>query len=109
MLKAPYLRVLTPKTKNGVNLLYVGEGADRKVAYREDHLPLTARKHLEAENQFLPEDVRHVIEVVSEDNIPAIPVREKVDETRLIPLPEEQFQTFDPGKEDSNSKKQTKK
>lgn len=56
----PYLRVLTPETSDGVNLMMV---KDKKV-YRESHLPLTARKHLERKNLKLPEHLRHKIEEV---------------------------------------------
>lgn len=61
MLKAPYLRVSSPKTINGV-IPVIGD--DGRVAFREDHLPLTAKKALESQNAFLPESLRKKIEVV---------------------------------------------
>lgn len=61
MFKGDYLRVLTPITSDGVQLAVV----DGQVQYREDHLPLTARKTLERKNAKLPESLRKKIEVVS--------------------------------------------
>lgn len=66
-----YLRVLTPQTIDGVNLKYA-EGGER-VLFKETHLPLTARKHLEAENANLPQQLKHKIEVV----VSAEPVKPK--------------------------------
>jgi hypothetical protein len=45
----PYLRVLTPKTTNGILPLII----NGEQQYREDFLPLTARKQLEAKNRRL--------------------------------------------------------
>jgi hypothetical protein len=56
-----YLRVRTPQTTDGVNLRYT---ADERIDYKESHLPLTAKKHLEAENENLPNQLKHKIEVV---------------------------------------------
>lgn len=61
MLKGSYLRVLSPKTINGV-IPVIGE--DGRVAFREDHLPLSAKRAMEAQNGFLPESLRKKIEVV---------------------------------------------
>jgi hypothetical protein len=59
-----YLRVMTPQTIDGTNLKY---DAKNRVVEREDHLPLTARKHLERENDQLPAQLRHRIEEVSNE------------------------------------------
>jgi hypothetical protein len=55
-----YLRVLTPRTTNGNNLLIDGD----KVVYKEDHLPITAKKYLEIYNASLPHHLKKRIEVV---------------------------------------------
>lgn len=57
-----YLRVRTPQTIDGVNLKYSDDGS--RVLYKETHLPMTAKKHLEAENANLPQQLRHKLEVV---------------------------------------------
>ena len=61
MLKGNYLRVLSPRTTNGTNPKI---GPDGRIVYREDHLPLTAKRPLEAQNAKLPEHLRKIIEVV---------------------------------------------
>lgn len=53
-----YLRVLTPKTQNGVIPL---QGPDGRVVYKESHLPLTARKYLDRKNKKLPQYLKHII------------------------------------------------
>lgn len=58
----PYLRVLTPKTSNGVTPII--DEMTGKVVYREDHLPLSAKKGLEKENKYLPNHLKHKIEEV---------------------------------------------
>lgn len=55
-----YLRVLTPQTVDGINLMYEND----KPVYSEQHLPLTARKFLEKENEKLPNQLKHKIELV---------------------------------------------
>jgi hypothetical protein len=57
-----YLRVLTPQTVDGINLKY--DERTERVIRKETFLPLTAKKHLEAENETLPIQLRHTIEVV---------------------------------------------
>lgn len=69
----PYLRVLTPETTDGINLLYVN---DKKV-YRESHLPLSAQKHLERKNMKLPDQLKHKIEVVGYSEEPEIKATKK--------------------------------
>lgn len=59
-----YLRVTTPQTTNGSEIKYTDDG--RKVT-KETHLPLTARKHLELENEGLPPHLRHTLEEVSDE------------------------------------------
>ena len=68
-----YLRVLTPQTTDGTNLRY--DEATERVIKKETHLPLTARKFLEAENEQLPAQLRHVISEVDGDE-PA-PVKQR--------------------------------
>lgn len=55
-----YLRVLSPRTTNGNNLMTDGD----RVLYKEEHLPLTAKKYLELQNQSLPAHLKKRIEVV---------------------------------------------
>lgn len=62
MFKGDYLRVLTPKTSDGVSPLVDGEG---RIQYREDHLPLSAKKMLDKKNEKLTPVLRKKIEVVS--------------------------------------------
>lgn len=57
----PYLRILTPRTKDGSNPLY---GPDKQPTYKESHLPLSALKAMERENLNLPDHLKHVIEKV---------------------------------------------
>lgn len=56
-----YLRVLTPQTIDGVNLAY---DEDKKPIFKETHLPLTAKKYLEIENENRPQQIKHTLEVV---------------------------------------------
>lgn len=56
-----YLQVLTPQTIDGnVPLMVNG-----KQQYKESHLPLTARKRLEARNAKRPAHLKHIINEVS--------------------------------------------
>lgn len=71
LLGKKYLRVLTPQTIDGTNLKYSDDG--ERVLRKETHLPVTARKFLEAENANLPEQLRHRIEEVENEE----PVRPK--------------------------------
>lgn len=57
-----YLRVLTPKTINGVVPM---TGPDGRVVYKESHLPVTAKRHLEASNRKRSAHLKHKIELVS--------------------------------------------
>lgn len=61
--KGAYLRVLTPITNDGTNPLY---DEDRQPRYKESHLPLSARKHLERNNNRRPNQIKHIIEEVGE-------------------------------------------
>lgn len=65
----PYLRVLRPIPKDGMNLIYVN---DRPV-FQETHLPLSAKRGLEEENSTLPDQLKMKIEVVQDDDKPDIP------------------------------------
>lgn len=68
MFKGDYLRVQTPITSDGVLPVVENE----RIKYREDHLPLTAKKMLEQKNQRLPAGLRKRIEVVSSTVKPVI-------------------------------------
>lgn len=50
MFKGPYLRIITPVTSNGIIPV---TGEDGKVKTEESFAPLSARKHLEMENNRL--------------------------------------------------------
>jgi hypothetical protein len=63
-----YLRVLTPITSDGISPVVEND----RIKYREDHLPLTAKKMLEAKNEKLPTGLRKKIEVVSATAKPVI-------------------------------------
>lgn len=57
----PYLRVLTPRTTDGKNLLY---DKDLRIRYKESHFELSARAALEKENLTRPVQLRHIIKVM---------------------------------------------
>lgn len=59
--KGDYLRVMSPVTTNGMVNQF---GPDGRPLYKEDHLPVTARKALEKRNLKLPENLRKKIELV---------------------------------------------
>lgn len=59
--KGPYLRILEPRTTNGVNLKYDDNG---NIMYTEQHAPLSARKDFESRNAQLPKHLRLIIETV---------------------------------------------
>lgn len=63
-----YLRVLTPRTIDGMNVKYDDQ---RQVMFKETHLPVTARKYLLEENMSLPEHLHHKIEEVAFEVAPA--------------------------------------
>lgn len=69
--KKGYLRVTTPQTIDGTTLRYDEENGER-VVKKETHLPLTAKKYMDAENENLPNHLKHKIEVVpgEEDDAP---------------------------------------
>lgn len=75
MLEESYLRVRTPQTVDGLNLKYMPDGFTPM--YSEAHLPLTARKHIDAQNANLPAQLRHLVELVSNDSAPVIPGKKK--------------------------------
>jgi len=56
-----YLRVLSPRTTNGLSPEI---GQDGKIVFREDHLPLSAKRYLESQNKKLPDILKKTIEVV---------------------------------------------
>lgn len=62
MYNGPYLRVLTPRTTNGNNVLLDESGM---LQFREAHLPMSAKPHLDRQNRALPQHLRKKIEVVN--------------------------------------------
>lgn len=56
-----YLRVLTPRTTNGNNIMVNEDGV---LQYKEAHLPMSARPSLELLNRNTPQHLRKKIEVV---------------------------------------------
>lgn len=64
--KGKYLRVTTPKTKDGNVPLII----DNVPQTKENYLPISAKSYLERENLKRPEHLRHIIEVI-DDSIPA--------------------------------------
>lgn len=59
--EGPYLRVLSPRTEDGISLLTDEQG---RVVHKETFLPITAQRELEAQNVKLPKHLRKKIEVV---------------------------------------------
>lgn len=68
--KGDYLRVRTPLTSDGVSPIVEND----RIKYREDFLPLSAKRMLEKKNEKLPSALRKKIEVVSNEVRPTIPV-----------------------------------
>lgn len=58
--QGPYLRIKSPITTDGANILIVGD----RVQYKETHLPMSAKKYMEAQNAKLPGNLKKIIEVV---------------------------------------------
>lgn len=56
----PYLRVKSPITKDGSNILIV----DGQVQYKDTYLPMSAKKYMEAQNSLLPGNLKKIIQVV---------------------------------------------
>jgi hypothetical protein len=71
--KGTYLRVLKPRTTNGVN---VKIGPDQRIEFKEVHLPYTAKKNLEIKNAKKPDHLKMIIEVVSDELHPLPAVEE---------------------------------
>lgn len=61
MLKGDCLRVLSPKTEDG-NRPRIG--TDGRIEYKEEFLPLTAKRALERQNNRLPAHLKKIIEPV---------------------------------------------
>ena len=59
-----YLRVLKPRTSNGINPIIDGEG---RMDYKETFLPLSAKKRLEKINSKLPQHLKMKIETVTDE------------------------------------------
>lgn len=68
-MQGSYLRVLTPRTTNGTNLLM---GQDGRAIYKEAHLPMSAKHKLELYNRKTPNHLKKIIEVVEGNNAPVI-------------------------------------
>lgn len=90
-LKGSYLRVLTPITSDGISPVTEND----KIKYREDHLPLTAKKMLEAKNAKLSPHLRKKIEEVNEYSQPKytkpqkeVEVEESFEVETVTPKPE---------------------
>jgi hypothetical protein len=62
LFKGDYLRVLSPRTQDGLNPIM--DGDDRRL-WKETHLPLSARRELELQNKYLPDILKKKIEIVS--------------------------------------------
>lgn len=62
-----YLRVQTPRTSDGTNLVY---DKNRQPIYDESESPLSARKHLDRINKKLPEPLKMLITEVDETKDP---------------------------------------
>jgi len=76
ILPPPYLRVLTPITIDG-STPKLSEISKTQM-YKETHLPVTAKKHLERENKFRANHLQHILEVVTENSVPEIPAEKIV-------------------------------
>lgn len=68
MIKGDCLRVLSPKTEDG-NRPRIGP--DGRIVYKEEFLPLTAKRALDRQNNRLPNHLRKVIEVVTTSEVVA--------------------------------------
>lgn len=82
--KGGTLRVVSPKTEDG-NRPKIDPVTKQQV-YREDFLPLTARKALEDQNKKLPSHLKKQIEVLTED----VPVNNTAETVTTKPTPEPQ-------------------
>lgn len=63
--KGNYLRVLTPRTIDGVTPRMDGD----RLIFKEDHLPMSAKPFLEEQNKNLPEILKKRIEIVSDETV----------------------------------------
>lgn len=66
MIKGDCLRVLSPKTEDG-NRPRIGP--DGRIVYKEEFLPLTAKRALDRQNNRLPNHLKKVIEVVTTSEV----------------------------------------
>ena len=58
--RGSYLRVLTPRTSDGITPLLV----NGSLVYKEDFLALSAKKYMEEQNSHLPDILKKKIEVI---------------------------------------------
>jgi len=64
--KAAYLKVLTPLTEDGLNLVLDEKEAKQ---YKETTVPITAKPHFESLNAKLPDTLKHkLIELDADGN-----------------------------------------
>lgn len=61
--KGSYLRVLSPRTTDGIT----PQMQNDRLVYKEDFLPLSAKSHLEKQNEVLPDILKKKIEVIKSD------------------------------------------
>jgi hypothetical protein len=61
------IRVVSPRTQNGKDLLY--DPVTKQPIYREDFLPATAKKFIEDQNRNLPVQLQKTIELVSDGDV----------------------------------------
>jgi len=67
LFQGDYLRVLTPETIDGVTIKMVND----RMSFKESHMPLSALKDLQRENDRLPTHLKHRIERVTTNFGPA--------------------------------------
>lgn len=72
------IRVLSPKTVDG-NRPKIG--ADGRIEYKEEFLPITAKRPLERQNNRLPDHLKKKIEVVSNGDIKPVAIQSAATET----------------------------
>lgn len=86
--KGEYLRILTPRTTDGVNLKYI----NGQPVFKESHAPLSALKSFQRENVGLKDHLKHIIEHVGSaepyrPEPPAQPITPTPSNIQQIPAP----------------------
>lgn len=108
-----YLRVMTPRTTNGNNVVVNERGV---VEYKEAHLPLTAKRSLELLNRNTPQHLRKKIEVVKgnvqeqkeQPNQELIEAQKKIELLQKQLAQMQQGQVNQPQKQNQDTAKPTK-